>query len=211
MMEQLLLASNNEHKHREFIRLFPGVSVVLPRELGLDFDYQEGEESYLVNAIGKGMSLFRQAQGQGGNGPLPVIADDSGLSVPALRGEPGIRSSRYGSKPGQPVLEAPQRNLYLLDRMDGIQDRRAFFVCCLVLVLGENRYIIVQETVDGTITEAPRGANGFGYDPLFLFPHSGKTMAELTDDEKDRISHRGRAARRMRALAASEGGTTGWT
>ncbi len=204
MMEQVLLASNNEHKHREFVRLFPGVSVVLPGELGLDFDYEEGEESYLANALGKGMALYRQAG-------RPVIADDSGLSVPALGGEPGIRSSRYGSKPGGKVLEASARNAYLLDRMTGIQDRRAFFVCCLVLVLDENRYIIVQETVDGTITDAPRGVNGFGYDPLFLFPQSGKTMAELSDDEKDWVSHRGRAARRMRALTASEGGPTGWT
>ncbi len=205
MMEpQLLLASNNEHKHREFVRLFPGAEVLRPRDLGLEFDYEESEESYLANALGKALALHRRSG-------RTVIADDSGLSVPALAGEPGIRSNRYGSKAGGKPLETPVRNAFLLERMKGVRDRAAFFVCCLALVMDENRYIIVQETVNGTIAQMPRGSNGFGYDPLFLFPDSGRTMAELSDEEKDRVSHRGRAARRIRALAAAEGGTSAWT
>lgn len=98
------------------------------------------------------------------------------------------------------LLDAPRRNAYLLDRMEGLQDRSAYFVCCLVIVVEEDRFLIVQETVDGQIVESPRGANGFGYDPLFLVPDRGKTIAELPDEEKDQISHRGRAARHIRAL-----------
>lgn len=88
--------------------------------------------------------------------------------------------------------------------MSGITEREAYFVCCLVLVLSDDRFSVVQETVTGLITTAPRGANGFGYDPLFLLPELGKTMAELPDADKDRLSHRGRAARRIRALIREE-------
>ncbi len=125
------------------------------------------------------------------------MADDSGLCVQALGGEPGIFSSRYGSGAGGVVLDAPRRNAYLLDRMEGIQDRAAYFVCCLVLVLDESRFVAVQETVHGRIAEGPRGENGFGYDPLFIVPGHEKTIAELPDQVKDSISHRGLAARRI--------------
>jgi XTP/dITP diphosphohydrolase len=88
--------------------------------------------------------------------------------------------------------------------MAGMTERAAYFVCCLVLVHGENRFLVAQETVDGVIADAPRGRNGFGYDPLFFFPAHGRTMAELSDAEKDSVSHRGRAARRMIALLRAD-------
>ena len=88
--------------------------------------------------------------------------------------------------------------------MAGMTERAAYFVCCLVLVHGENRFLVAQETVDGVIADAPRGRNGFGYDPLFFFPARGQTMAELSDAEKDLVSHRGRAARRMIALLRAD-------
>ena len=194
MERDLLLASNNDHKHREFTRLFPGCTIRTPRDLGLPFAFAEDAETFLENAFGKAMTLYRGAR-------RPVIADDSGLCVHALGGEPGVLSNRYGAGADGVPLAAPQRNAYLLDRMEGQADRAAYFVCCLVLVLGEDRFLVAQETVDGLIADAPRGANGFGYDPLFLLPARGLSMAELGNEEKDSVSHRGRAARRIRALS----------
>ena len=193
MMTELLLASNNEHKTREFARLFPGLRILVPRDLGIVFDFPEDGETFFANAHGKAAALHRAAG-------RPVIADDSGLCVECLGGEPGIRSARYGSAPGGPVLDAPRRNEYLLSRMHGLTARGARFVCCLVLLLGADRFLSAQETVDGVITESPRGIHGFGYDPLFFLPAAGVTMAELSDPDKDRISHRGRAARRILAF-----------
>ena len=193
MYTELLLASNNTHKHQEFLRLFPGVRILVPRELGIDFSFEEDGETFLENAFGKATALYSIAK-------RPVIADDSGLCVRALGGQPGVLSSRFGSGAGGALLDAPRRNAYLLDRMEGIQDRDAYFVCCLVCVLEEGRFLAAQETVHGEIAEAPRGDNGFGYDPLFLLGQRGKTIAELPDEEKDGISHRGRASRRIIAV-----------
>jgi len=191
-MTELLLASNNDHKHAEFVRLFPGVRILRPRDVGVDFDFAEDGASFLANALGKARALYGIAR-------RPVIGDDSGLCVAALGGEPGIQSSRYGSD-GTSKLSTPERNALLLARLAGAEDRRAFFVCCLALVIAEDRFVAVQETVHGEIAESPRGTNGFGYDPLFLLPARGLTIAELSDPEKDLVSHRGRAARRLRAV-----------
>jgi XTP/dITP diphosphohydrolase len=193
MVNELLLATNNEHKRREFIRLFPGVTILMPRDVGLPFDFEEDGSSFLANAQGKALALYERAR-------RPVIADDSGLCVDGLGGEPGILSARYGSRPGEQPLEAPRRNAYLLWRMQGMKNRDAHFVCCLAIVLGEDRFAIVQETVHGSIVDAPRGTNGFGYDPLFLLPGQDVTMAELPEEQKDEVSHRGRAARRIQAF-----------
>lgn len=193
MGRELLLATNNEHKRREFIRLFPGVTILTPREVGLPFEFEENGTTFLANAQGKAMALYEVAR-------RPVIADDSGLCVDGLGGEPGILSARYGSRPGEPPLEASRRNAYLLWRMQGMKNRAAHFVCCLAVVLGKDRFTIAQETVHGSIVDRPRGTNGFGYDPLFLLPDRGLTMAELPEEEKDAVSHRGRAARCIQAL-----------
>lgn len=192
-MTELLLASNNDHKHREFARLFPGVRILVPADVGLSFDFPEDGETFFANAHGKAEALYRQAG-------RPVIADDSGLCVDALGGDPGIRSARYGSAPGTTPLDAPSRNRFLLERMNGVMQRSAHFVCCLVVFLGADRWLAAQETVSGLISGEPRGTNGFGYDPLFVLPPNGRTMAEISDAEKDWISHRGRAARRILAL-----------
>jgi len=193
MMTELLLASNNEHKCRECARLFRGVTILMPRDLGIDFDFPEDGDTFFANARGKAAALHRMAR-------RPVIADDSGLCVPALDGEPGIFSARYGSAPGSAPLDAARRNEYLLERMAGVTERGAYFVCCLVVVLSDARFLAAQETVPGVIAQAPRGTNGFGYDPLFVLPGLGMTMAELSEEDKDRLSHRGRAARRIMAL-----------
>ncbi len=188
----ILLASNHAHKRDEFSRLLPGHTVRMAGEAGVSFSFEENGATFLENAMGKAAELYAASH-------APVIADDSGLCVDALGGEPGLYSSRYGSAGGG-ILSAPERNAFLLSRMEGIEDRRAHFVCCLVLYLGEDRFCVAQETVHGTITRAPRGTHGFGYDPLFLVPGTGSTIAELPDGEKDRLSHRGRAARRILVL-----------
>ena len=135
MEKELLLASNNEHKRQEFVRLFPGVGILTPGDIGLRFDFDEDGETFLANAFGKAEALFHLAG-------RPVIADDSGLCVQALGGEPGIFSSRYGAGTGGALLAAPQRNAYLLDRMEGLPDRAAWFVCCLVVMLEESRILV---------------------------------------------------------------------
>jgi len=187
---ELVLASNNAHKHTEFCRLFPRIRVLLPRDIGVSFEHEETGDTFFDNARGKALALFRAAG-------RPVIADDSGLCVHALGGAPGILSNRYGAGADGKLLEAGARNAYLLQKLEGEKDRRAFFVCCLVLVLDEERFVAVQETVHGVITEEPRGKNGFGYDPVFFLPGSGMTMAEIPDAHKDEVSHRGRAAARI--------------
>ena len=192
MERELVLASNNGYKHAEFVRLFPNHTIRRPADLGIDFVFPEDGESFLENAFGKAVALYHSAK-------RPIIADDSGLCVAALGGEPGVYSSRYGAGVDGALLDSSKRNAYLLDRMEGIEDRGAFFVCCMVLLVEESRFFIAQETVHGTIAESPRGDKGFGYDPLFLLPDRGMTIAELPDEEKDAISHRGRAARRILA------------
>jgi XTP/dITP diphosphohydrolase len=161
--------------------------------LGVDFRYEEAGATYLDNALGKALHLFAQVG-------RPVLADDSGLEVPALGGQPGIRSSRYGSQPGGPKLSDADRCRLLLAKADGLSDRSCFFVCCIALVLEQPRFFTAQEVCRGQLAREPRGSGGFGYDPVVFLPERGKTVAELADREKDRVSHRGRAARRLRAL-----------
>jgi len=190
---KIYLATNNPHKKEEISKIFSSHTILMPRDAGIDFDFEETGTTYLENALGKAITLFRSL-GE------PVVADDSGLSVPALGGAPGIYSSRYGSeKPGE-KLEQSERNKYLLAKMQGIQDRRAFFVCCMVLVLEDYRIFTAQETVHGTIIHEPKGSGGFGYDPLFYIEDFGKTVAELSEGEKNRISHRGRAGAVINAI-----------
>jgi len=192
---EILLASNNRHKAVEFRRLFSGHTVRLPSEVGVRFSFEETAASYLGNALGKAAALYDRVR-------KPVLADDSGLAVTVLGGEPGILSSRYGSKPGGPVLGAEERNRLLLDRLRGEEMREAFFVCCMVLVLDHRRFYAAQETLRGEIGQEPRGAGGFGYDPIFAVPERGMTVAEMTDAQKDGISHRARAARCILSLLA---------
>lgn len=189
----IYVATNNMHKVEELSAILKGCTLLLPGEAGIDFHHEETGDTYLDNALGKARALYRELG-------RPVLADDSGLSVPALGGEPGVYSARYGSAPGSPPLETAERNRCLLSRMEGITDRRAFFVCCMVLMLDEYRVFTVQETFSGTISAAPSGTGGFGYDPLFYLASRGKSVAELSEEEKNRISHRGRAGRRIASI-----------
>jgi XTP/dITP diphosphohydrolase len=190
----LTVATTNPHKLREFSRLFPDFRLLSPDQFDIDFSFEENGSTYLENAMGKALHLYRLV----GN---PVLADDSGLEVVGLGGQPGIYSSRYGSAEGK--LSDFQRNAYLLKRAASLSDRACFFVCCMVAVLEEKRFFVVQETFHGVLAAEPSGSGGFGYDPVVYLPEKGKTVAELSDREKDAISHRGKAARRLAALLSA--------
>ncbi len=192
---KILLASNNEHKHRELGRLFSHHEILLPAQTGISFSHEETGTSYQENAYGKACTLFSLVQ-EAGLRDYCVLADDSGLSLPVLDGAPGIYSARYGSalKEGGEELSAEERNDYLLSQLAGRKDRSAFYVCCMVLIIETSRFFMVQETWHGVITEEPAGVGGFGYDPVFFLPELGVTAAELSEEEKNRRSHRGKAA-----------------
>jgi len=139
----IFIATGNRHKAEEFSRIFSDHTLILPADRGIAFDPEESAATFFGNALIKAKTLF-ELVGE------PVIADDSGICVDALNGEPGIFSARYGSTGGN-ELPAEERNRILLDRLDGITDRTARFVCNMVLYLGPNRFICVQETLEGTI------------------------------------------------------------
>ena len=184
----LLLASTNAGKVREFRRVLPEVQVLTPADRGLPFAFDERGVTFLDNALGKARHLFATA-GQA------AVADDSGLVVPALGGAPGVRSARYGGD-----ITQERRNRILLDALAGAADRSARFVCCLAVMLADQRLVVVQETIEGSITSAPRGTGGFGYDPIFQPVGAAETFAEMDGSAKDALSHRGRALRRVRAM-----------
>ncbi len=191
----IVLASQNSHKKIEIAQILKEHTILLPRDKGIDFEHEETGGTFLDNALAKAIHL-NSITG------TPVIADDSGLCVPALGGAPGVYSARYGALEGVNNLTDADRNQLLLENMKGITDRRAFFVCSMVLLSDEDRFSVVQETVHGEITLSPQGQNGFGYDPLFFIPDMAKTAAQLTADEKNAISHRGKAVAAIARLLA---------
>ena len=195
--ERIVLASNNAGKVREINRLLAAeaIQVVPQREFGIP-DADETGLTFVENAILKA----RHAAALSG---LPAIADDSGLEVDALNGRPGIYSARFA---GAGCSDA-DNNRRLLQELEGVPEaeRSARFQCLMVYMrhAGDPTPIICQGTWEGVILTAPRGDNGFGYDPLFWVPDHGCSSAELEPDEKNRISHRGQALRRL--LAALSG------
>lgn len=192
MWEKIVLASHNQHKLREFQSLFEREFAL--EVTGLDEtdnipEIVEDGETFEANALKKAKTVGEILK-------VPTIADDSGLAVEALGGAPGIYSARYAGEHGNDVAN----NQKLLQEMEHIPlgERRAQFVCVLVLFLPDAEAIIVRGECPGHITFHPRGTNGFGYDPIFELEGRGVTMAELSPEEKDQVSHRARA---MQALA----------
>jgi XTP/dITP diphosphohydrolase len=183
---RLVLATRNQHKLREFRRLLPGVPIEpLPAELVLP---PEEEETYAGNALGKARAAAA-ALGR------PAIADDSGVEAAALGGRPGVRSARFA---GRRASDADNLERLRAEAPAGSPLR---YVCVIAHVAADGTETCFQGTCDGTLAADARGAGGFGYDPAFLPADvpDGRTMAELADEEKDAISHRGRAARALLA------------
>jgi len=184
---KIYFASGNAHKRDEIARIFPGHTIAIPSDELIPFDPEETEATFYGNALIKARELYRLT-GQ------PVLADDSGICVDALGGAPGVLSARYGSENGE-KLDADARNRLLLSRMEGIENRACRFVCNMVLYLSSDRFYSVQETLEGVLVTETRGKGGFGYDPIVLVPALGRTVAELSPEEKDALSHRGKAGR----------------
>lgn len=195
-MPDLLLASQNPGKLNEMRLLVEGLPfrVLGPRDLGLSESPDETGETFLENATIKALAYARLSG-------LLTVADDSGLSVDALGGAPGLYSSRFGGE-GASDLD---RNLLLLEKLRDVpRERRGARFTSAVTAAREGEVLFqAQESVEGTIAEEMRGGNGFGYDPLFFYPPYGRTFGEVTRPEKDRVSHRGKAFARLRAFLAS--------
>lgn len=170
--------------------MLPSWNILLPQEAGLSFSCEENGTTFIENAMIKARALAEAA----GKGVL-ILSDDSGLCVNALGGGPGIHTARFGMKGGR-ELESGERNRLLLETLRDVKDRRASFVCALALIIAPHRSLVVEESAKGSIAMAPFGRGGFGYDPIFLVDEAGgRHMAALSDEEKDRYSHRGKACR----------------
>ncbi len=184
---KIILASNNKNKMREFRELLAGTDAepISQRDAGCDFEVDETGTTFEENAFLKADAVLK-ATG------CIAVADDSGLVVDALNGEPGIYSARYGF--GHDASDA-DRNRYLLGELGDEKNRRARFVCCVCCCLPDGNTITARGECEGEILDVPRGSNGFGYDPLFRPLGYDVSMAELSADEKNAISHRGKAMR----------------
>ncbi|MCL2184995.1 MAG: RdgB/HAM1 family non-canonical purine NTP pyrophosphatase [Treponema sp.] len=192
---KIWFATNNAHKKKELSAIL-GASLLIPSEEGLIFDPEETGATFSENALLKAQELKKILITKENCNTDLVIADDSGLCVDALGGRPGVLSARYGQTNGK-KLESPQRNLLLLDELGDNPIRSAYFVCAMALVFGNDRFIIVQETLTGHLVKKSeiRGDGGFGYDPIFFLPEFNRTLAELSAEEKNKISHRAKAGK----------------
>ncbi len=192
--DKLYLASSNPGKLAEFRVLARRAQPETPLALELlpEFDsipsFEENEPTFAENALGKALHYSQFQEGL-------VFADDSGLVVPALGGAPGVHSARYAG----PAATSADRNAKLLTELRGKsgEERAAHFVCVIALAERGRAAAIVSAQVDGVILESPRGTKGFGYDPIFYFPALDKAFAELSADEKNEHSHRGKAFQRL--------------
>jgi XTP/dITP diphosphohydrolase len=194
---RLILASSNPGKLREFQVLAAGHAVkmnLLPRFSAVP-EFPEDAPTFAENATGKALYYSKYSEED-------VFADDSGLVVPALGGAPGVLSARYAG----PGASSEERNAKLLRELRGKNgvERGAYFVCVIALARKGRCEAVVSARADGEILDAARGSGGFGYDPVFYFPALGKSFAELTADEKNVHSHRGKAFRRLMGALGNE-------
>lgn len=208
---KIYLATGNKNKKREMSQILSPHTVITPADEGIDFNPIENGKTFYENSIIKAKTLYEIVR-------CPVIADDSGICVDALNGIPGIYSARYGGpefpqgKPDGSKTPQELQNRFLIESLNaavasGITSdsfknglRSAHYTCAMVLYLGTDRIFVSQETMEGTIVkriEDAAGTGGFGYDPIFFLPQYGKTAAQISSEEKNAISHRGKATRAL--------------
>lgn len=187
---KMVLASKNPHKLTEMSAILSqlGIEVVLESDAGVDVDVEETGTTFEENAALKAAAVMKQSG-------LPAIADDSGLCVNALGGGPGIYSARYG---GEGLSDRGRYEL-VLRGLSGEVDRGAKFVSAICCAFPNGDMVTARGECPGLITYAPRGEDGFGYDPIFLVPEKKKTFAQMTAEEKNAISHRGVALQKFKA------------
>ena len=184
---KVVLASKNKHKLVEISQITEkfGFDLVLQSELGVDIDVEETGTTFEENSFLKAEAVMK-ATG------LPALADDSGIAVDALNGEPGVYSARYGFDES---LDDWGRLELLLKNTENVPDgqRQAQFVCVITMVTPDGKTIQARGEIHGELTREARGENGFGYDPIFYYPPLGKTTAEMSSEEKNQVSHRANA------------------
>ena len=191
----LLIATNNQGKIEELQSLLKGtgIELVTPARMDLDLDVIEDGHTYAENAAKKALA-FAQTSG------LVALADDSGLEVAALNGEPGLYSARYGSQDDQKLSDRDRRAYLIKQLKDKPRPWTARFCATIAIALPNGETYLTEGICEGEIIPEERGTGGFGYDPIFLLSELGKTMAELSMDEKNRLSHRARAVIKSKSI-----------
>lgn len=212
---KIYLATNNKNKKKEMAQILKGHQIVTPADEGIEFDPEETGVTFYENSLIKAKALYDIVHN-------PVIADDSGICVDALGGSPGIYSSRYagpsypqGTPDGHKISQEEQ-NVFLIQELnDAIKNgslppapylngpRSCHYTCAMVLYCGDDRLYVAQETFEGTLIDdinKQAGTGGFGYDPIVFLPQYNKTVAQISAEEKNAISHRGKAVRAIQRI-----------
>lgn len=191
MKKTIVFATGNQGKMREIRQILEGmdVEILSMKEAGISMDIVEDGTTFEENAVIKAKAVASATD-------HIVLADDSGLEIDYLNKEPGIYSARYMGEDTSYDI----KNANLLERMEGVEDekRTARFVCAIAAVLPDGQVLTVQGVIEGRVAYEPKGSNGFGFDPIFYLPEYGCTSAELSEEDKNAISHRGRALRAMK-------------
>ena len=212
---KIYLATGNKNKKREMVELFQGHEIIIPSDENIEFDPEETGITFYENSLIKAKALYDIVH-------YPVIADDSGICVDALGGSPGIYSSRYAGpdfmhgKPDGTKISQEEQNIFLIQQLnDAIKagnlpkmpylngPRSCHYTCAMVLYCGGDRLFVAQETFEGTLIDDinnQAGTGGFGYDPIVFLPQYNKTVAQISAEEKNAISHRGKAVRAIQKI-----------
>jgi len=215
---KIYLATGNKNKKREMCELLPEHTILIPSDEGIEFDPDETGTTFYENSLIKARTLYDLVH-------CPVIADDSGICVDALGGAPGIYSSRYGGpdymkgRPDGAKTSQEDQNIFLINQLnEAIKngnlpkgeylhgERSCHYTCAMVMYCGTDRLYVAQETFEGTLINDIKdqaGEGGFGYDPIVFLPEYNKTVAQITADEKNAISHRGKAVRALQKIINS--------
>ena len=198
---RIIFATGNKDKLREIRQILSdcSIEVISMRDAGIEGEAEETGKSFEENALQKARYVYEKNGKRDGD---LVVADDSGLEIDALNGEPGILSARYMGKD----TSYREKNADLVKRLEGVPDERrtARFVCAMALICPDGRERVVRQTMEGRIGYGEAGENGFGYDPIFFLPEYGMTSAEVSPEVKNAISHRGKALREVRDIIISE-------
>lgn len=196
--DKIVFATGNASKMREIRMIMAdlGLEILSMKEAGVDVDIEENGKTFEENAMIKASAIAQELKKDGVQ--AIVLADDSGLEIDYLNKEPGIYSARYLGEDTSYTI----KNANLIQRLEGVPDekRTARFVCVIAAVFPDGRKCTARATIEGRIGYEERGENGFGYDPIFYLPEYGKYSAELSPEEKNRISHRGKALEEMKKV-----------